>query len=244
MKPDWYLKVTKIDQTDLIRFGSTLVIAPHQDDESLGCGGTIALLRKQNVSVTVVFVSDGSMSHPNSKKYPEPKLIALREEEAINACKILGIDESNVIFLRLKDSQLPMPTDDGFAKAVDLVEKILLEIKPQTIIFPWQRDPHKDHKATWQIVDEAIKISGLQIKRLEYFIWLWERAAAEELPTIKDGNLFSININPVTKTKQEAILAHVSQTTYLIDDDPEGFILSEEVLGHFSAEQELFIEQF
>ena len=244
MKPDWDLKVTEINQTDLIKFGSTLVLAPHQDDESLGCGGTIALLRKHNIKVTVVFVSDGSMSHPNSQKYPEPKLIALREEEAINACKILGVAESDIIFLKLKDSQLPTIREEGFIKSVHLLENILSEIKPQTILFPWQRDPHKDHKATWQIANEAISRSGLPIRRLEYFIWLWERAAAEEIPNIKDGNLFSINIESVTRIKQEAILAHVSQTTYLIDDDPEGFILSEGVLGHFSGQHELLIEQF
>ena len=53
----------------VIDWGKTLVVAPHPDDESLGCGGAIVLLRKFGNEVTVLTVSDGALSHPNSKKF-------------------------------------------------------------------------------------------------------------------------------------------------------------------------------
>ena len=73
------------------RWGTTLVVAPHPDDESLGCGGAIALLRQQEQTVQVLFVSDGSMSHPNSQKYSAEARRDLREQEARNALAILGV---------------------------------------------------------------------------------------------------------------------------------------------------------
>ena len=50
--------------------GPTVVVAPHPDDESLGCGGLLALLRRAGVAVGAVLVSDGTMSHPSSVKFP------------------------------------------------------------------------------------------------------------------------------------------------------------------------------
>ncbi|MDQ3548830.1 MAG: PIG-L family deacetylase, partial [Chloroflexota bacterium] len=83
--------------------GPTLVIAPHQDDESLGCGGAIALLSDAGMPVHVVFVSDGSGSHPASRRFPAPALTTLREREALAALAILGVQPTSVTFLRLPD---------------------------------------------------------------------------------------------------------------------------------------------
>src|SRR5690606_38092378 len=49
--------------------GPLLVIAPHPDDETLGCGGVIALATCRNVRVHTVFVTDGGASHPNSAEW-------------------------------------------------------------------------------------------------------------------------------------------------------------------------------
>lgn len=54
--------------------GTTLIVAPHADDESLACGGVISLLRKYNQTVYILLLSDGTLSHPNSVEYPAEKL--------------------------------------------------------------------------------------------------------------------------------------------------------------------------
>lgn len=235
--------VSALSPDQIKLFGKTLIIAPHQDDETLGCGGTIYLMQKWGIPVTVIFVSDGSMSHPNSKKYPKEKLVELREQESIHALAILGINREQISFMRMKDSQLPHSGSEDFESAVQTFTEMLSRLQPETIFVPWERDPHQDHRATWQITDQAMKRVGFTIRRLEYFIWLWERASADDLPTSKDGKIWQADIASAKDYKKSAIAAHVSQTTSLIDDDPEGFMLSPEVLAHFDSDTEIFLER-
>ncbi len=222
--------------------GSTVVLAPHPDDETLGCGGTVALLRQANIQVHVIFVSDGSMSHPNSKKYPVEKRIALRETEATEALQILGVDSAGAIFMRLQDSEVPALHQPGFDEAVKMLQQHLRLLQPATLIVPWKRDPHKDHRATWQIVQAALVSFHYPVRVLQYFIWLWERSQPADLPSTDQQLIWKATIETVAALKQAAIIKHESQVTRLIDDDPEGFILSAEVLSHFSGHYELFAE--
>ena len=62
-----------------------LVVAPHPDDETLGCGGLISLLAQNGSAFYIVFVTDGSASHRNSRAWPSARLAAQREQEARNA---------------------------------------------------------------------------------------------------------------------------------------------------------------
>ncbi|EOR93657.1 hypothetical protein ADIARSV_3166 [Arcticibacter svalbardensis MN12-7] len=242
-KLNWINQAQLISSAELLNFGQTLVIAPHQDDESLGCGGTIALLRQANIPVQVVFMTDGSMSHPNSLLYPAEKLILTREIEAVEALKVLGVESSEIRFLRLKDGSLPSRGRTDFEEAVNRLTAVLYKVGPQTILIPWQRDPHPDHRATWQIIQAALAPIDQQPTQLEYFIWLWERADPADLPLLGEVEVFKVNIEPVIGLKKQAIEAHISQTTTLIDDDPDGFILSPEVLAHFEKADEIFIKK-
>src|SRR5579885_2284019 len=58
-----------------------LIIAPHHDDETLGCGGVIALKRAAGVPVQVVILTDGSRSHLEQASLPVADIIASRRRE-------------------------------------------------------------------------------------------------------------------------------------------------------------------
>lgn len=232
--------VTPADQALLHRFGTTVVIAPHPDDESLGCGGTIARLRQAGSTVHVIFTSDGSMSHPHSKQYPADRLRQLREAEAQEALRILGVAAEAVQFMRLKDTQVPTPEHPDFAGAVaDLVRR-LDALAPDTVLVPWRRDPHADHRASWHLTRAAV---GQMLRRpavLEYPIWLWELGTDDDLPQPGEVQVRSVDISPVMDLKQRAIAAHRSQVTRLIDDDPTAFYLSPNLLRYFQIPNEVF----
>ncbi len=222
-------------------WGRTLVVAPHPDDESLGCGGVIALLRQRGHAVSVLFVSDGSMSHPNSRRYPPEARRDLREAEATDALKILGVAPADIHFLRLPDTRVPVPTSEDFSQAVALVHEQLAQLRPQTVLVPWRRDPHGDHRATWHLLQAAVNQLEAPVRWLEYPIWVWESTQPDDLPTAADGSWWRVNVSDVLSQKRRAIASHVSQTTPLIDDDPEGFALSPEMISHFTQPYEYFL---
>ncbi len=230
----------KLEPEEFVQtFGKTLFIAPHPDDESLGCGGAIALLRKFNLDVEILVVSDGTLSHPNSVKFPKEKLRELRENELMEAAQILGVDELNITFFRYPDRNVPDENSPQFDETVERCREYLSDRNPQTIFVPWRRDPHPDHRAAYQLFNAA-KSENQQI--IEYPIWLYELAASSDAPLESEVTAFRLGINSVVNLKQKAIRAHRSQVTDLINDDAEGFRLSEEVLQNFAAPFEIYLK--
>lgn len=218
-------------------FGTTIIVAPHADDESLGCGGVISLLRKYGQTVYIVLLSDGTLSHPNSKEYPAEKLRDLREQELIDAARILGVREENIIFCRYPDRNVPSIGDELFGEAVNIISKMINVIKPQSIFVPWRRDPHPDHQSAFQLINACETFTA---KIYEYPIWLRELGESQDSPTPEESMPFRINISSVLDKKQDAISQHRSQITNLISDDPEGFQLSQEMLDQFNVTYETF----
>ncbi len=68
---------------------NAIIFSPHQDDETLGCGGTIIRKHEAGAKIKIVFMTDGSRSH--HRFIPEDELIMLRQQEAIKAAQILGV---------------------------------------------------------------------------------------------------------------------------------------------------------
>ncbi|MEO5909665.1 MAG: PIG-L deacetylase family protein [Pelobium sp.] len=218
-------------------FGTTLIIAPHADDESLGCGGVISLLRKYNIPVYILLLTDGTLSHPNSLEYPEEKLRNLRESELLNATKVLNVPDKNVIFCRYKDRSVPRLGDANFINALSDINKIVSIVDPQSIFVPWRNDPHPDHVAAYQLVNNA---NTQKAKVYEYTIWLNALGEANDFPDTAEVKPFRLDISSVISLKQQAIASHQSQTTDLIDDDPTGFRISAEMLEEFKKPYETF----
>jgi len=241
-KNKFFSQATEVSFADLATLQSCLVLAPHPDDESLGCGGLIALLRGKGVNVTVILTTDGSQSHPNSKSFPPEKVALIRKEEVLKALAVLGVSQTNVIFFEGKDASLPHKNQSGFQILVDKLSVVIKEKEPQLILVPYELDPHCDHRATWQILQVATQ-NHSALKIWQYPIWLYELATEQDIPTLKYGELKKINIAPFLQVKKNAIASHVSQTTRLIDDDPTGFMLTEEVIAHFTGNFEYYIEK-
>ncbi len=223
----------------VLNFGKTLVVAPHPDDESLGCGGAIALLREFEREVRVLVLSDGTLSHPNSAKFPPEKLRELREKEMLDALEILGVPSERVSFFRYRDRDVPNAGSENWLEAVEKCRGYLRENQPETILVPWRRDPHPDHRAAYALINAACDSST---RIVEYPIWLWEIAESADAPQIGEVVAWRLDINRVSEKKQRAIRAHTSQTTDLIDDDPYGFRLTDDILANFAESYEVYLE--
>lgn len=128
------------------------VFAPHPDDETLGCGGTILRKRAAGADVQVVFLTDGSSSH---RTLMDPvELVSLRRREALAACGALQVPAEAVHFLEFPDGSL----SDHVGEAVIKVVALLSGQTGAEVFFPSRLDPPEDHLATGDIVTKAMSI--------------------------------------------------------------------------------------
>jgi LmbE family N-acetylglucosaminyl deacetylase len=213
---------------DVTLGGGLVVVAPHPDDESLGCGGLIAAACAAGVAVRLVVVSDGVGSHPNSRRYPPAKLRALREDETREAAAALGLSTEAITFLRLPDRHVPTHGAEADA-AIDAIVAAARDVRADTLCVTWRHDPHCDHTASAQLVDAAA--AGLCARVFAYPVWGWTLPAETEVGAMPAG--LRLDVSQHLTAKAAAIAAHRSQTTDLIDDDPDGFRFTPEKLAPF-----------
>jgi LmbE family N-acetylglucosaminyl deacetylase len=219
---------------------SFLVVAPHPDDETLGCGGAIALLRQLNLPVAVLVFSDGTKSHPNSRKYPAPALKNLREQETLAALAILGVEAKAITFFGLPDCGIPTPEDTQYQNAIARCRDYLTYLAPTTIFIPWRGDRHRDHRAAWKLIYDVSQALSYCPRLIEYPIWSDNLQKSDRLS--KSVSIWRLDVHAVVRQKQQAIGQYRSQITNLIDDDPKGFCLAPEMLEKFTRPWETYLE--
>ncbi len=218
--------------------GGIVVVAPHPDDESLGCGGLIAEACARGVDVRLVVVSDGVGSHRKSRLYPPDRLRDLREAETVEAAAALGLRQDAIHFLRLPDAAVPTrgPVAEQATGAIVAAAR---ECAAGAVCVTWRHDPHCDHEAAAKLVDGARR--RLEAVRLyEYPIWGWTLPPDAEVPGQPEG--LRLDVSGHALAKRRAVLAHRSQTTDLINDDPSGFRLDATMLDRFAGRFEIYLE--
>lgn len=144
-----------------------LVVAPHPDDEVLGCGGTIARKAMAGTDVKVVIMTDGRTSHAHL--IDAEQLVRLRREEACVAARELGVDPSTYEFLNFPDGELREHHD----AAVASMRRLIASFAPREIYVPHRDDRQIDHIATYRIVQAALAGQQHAVKVFEYPVWLW-----------------------------------------------------------------------
>jgi LmbE family N-acetylglucosaminyl deacetylase len=222
---------------DLLGDGGLVVVAPHPDDESLGCGALILEAIAASRPVRVVFVSDGAKSHPNSPSFPAARLRDLREKEARAAAAALGVKASLIEFLRLADGDVPS-TGPEAERAAAAIANAAAKAKARAIFVTWRHDRHADHRASYAIARLAQRRRPARL--LEYSIWGREGAFDHDLEGPPRG--WRLASAKHRERKRTAILSHKSQVSRLIDDDPEGFVLPRSMIEDILARDEVFLE--
>jgi LmbE family N-acetylglucosaminyl deacetylase len=217
-----------------------LVIAPHPDDESLGCGGLIAILAAIGRRFHFVFVTDGGASHRNSATWPRHRLSTEREREASEALELLGVGDHPRSFLRLTDAGMPAPGDDEHVAALARLTIIAQDFDPDLVLLPWRRDPHRDHRDSWTLTHRALVEADRHPATLEYAIWLDELGAPEDHPMDAEAERIIFAIDAAVPAKRAATLAHRSQATDMIGDDPEAFRLTSHTIDRLTGPRETY----
>jgi N-acetylglucosamine malate deacetylase 1 len=141
-----------------------MVIAPHPDDETIGCGGT---LRKHHLAgdrITAVFMTDGGKGDVLAGGISGEALIELREREAQAAAAVLGIDEC--VFLRNPDTSLQCSPH-----TVEQLRRLLKSLQPDIVYAPSPLETHRDHREACVIAARALGEYSQPVQVYLYEIW-------------------------------------------------------------------------
>jgi LmbE family N-acetylglucosaminyl deacetylase len=221
----------------MLRGRPALVLAPHPDDESLGCGGFIAAACMAGLAPLVLIVTDGAASHPGSRRFPPVALRTLREQEAAQAVSCLGLPSDRLVFLRVPDTAAPNHGTD-FNVVVAKIIDWAAHHGCASILAPWQYDPHCDHEATWMMAVEVARRTGARL--MAYPVWGWTLPSERDLPgPLPQG--VRLDISGQLTLKRAAIAAHRSQHGLVVTDSPEGFALPPALLTVFDNPYEVFL---
>lgn len=150
--------------------GKVVVLAPHMDDETLGCGGTIARHVQAGAQVTVVFLTDGRYGTSyagmteSERDVRQREIVAIRKKEARCAAGILGVQ--SLLFLDAEDLRLRMDR-----RVPGLLRATLQQEQPQCVYLPSFLEQHCDHRAANGVLLAAVTGSGLQFECRGYEIW-------------------------------------------------------------------------
>lgn len=123
-----------------------MVIAPHMDDEVLGCGGVISRHAGSGDSVTVVFVAHRIYNHRFDKRRND-----IEKSHALAAKVLLGYDKAT--FLDLCDERLDACVQD----IVIPLERAIKAFKPDVVYLPFKEDNNQDHRAVFDAARVALR---------------------------------------------------------------------------------------
>lgn len=207
------------------------VVAPHPDDETLGCGALLHDAARAGTRCCVVCLTDGSASHRRSEIWPPHRIAQVRRSELAAAVGELAAD-AEVHWLGYSDCGLPTEGEEA-ERAVAAISGALPS--GASVLAAWGGDPHVDHERGARLV-AAVAAGRPDLSLLWYPIW----GRFSEAPP--PPQVFLVEASPGARAaKQRALACHATQMTRLIDDDPEGFVMDLADQAHFLSHPEIVL---
>ena len=181
--------------------GNTLIVAPHPDDETLGCGGTMKKLASKGIQVFVLVVTRGKKG-----VYSEDRIKNVREETKM-AHAILGVKET-----RFLDFPAPDLDTISIAELSGAISSVIQEFEVDTLYLPHLGDIHHDHKAVFNAgLVAARPVQQNPVKRVYSYETLSETEWAVPIGSDAFVPTRFNNISNVIEAKLEAMKCFKSQ---------------------------------
>lgn len=145
---------------------NTVIIAPHPDDEVIGCAGLIQTLVERSTPPHVIILTGGESSHRGCCNTPQETIIAERHQLTIKAAETLGLSQSNIHCLEYPDGGI------AFAHVeTEKLKVILDELSPKALFLPHKGEGWNDHVCVAEIIKKLMRQQTIDI--YEYCVWMW-----------------------------------------------------------------------
>jgi LmbE family N-acetylglucosaminyl deacetylase len=233
------LRLRSVPFTEDRSLGSVLIVAPHPDDESLGCGRLIASLCQQGRRVDVVWLTDGEASHPDFPGGPA-QLANLRRREAHAAARILGVSELHLHHLGAPDGQLSHLSNDQRTALVGQISHLVGALRPSTVFVTSGLDGSTEHAAAHALVRAAFAGATPQPQLSTYLVWAhWNVRALWSI--CRRGEVVKWRADPAQNAcRAAAIRAYKSQTMPLCPQKTP--LISRHFIACHPAHGEFYLE--
>lgn len=224
----------KVDPGTLTGGAPIVVLAPHPDDESLGCGALLAYAFAHD-GAEVICMTDGSASHPGSQDWTGDRLAAQRRRELSSAIAHLGGCDRDITWLGHQDGWLGAQDQNAIAHRI---AEICRKCEARYLFAPSAQDHHQDHKTTARIALGVAKM----VPGLELFTYpIWSRWDDPDFDLhIADYDPVALYPGPWLAPKRAAIRSHGSQLGQVVGDDPTGFTMSAAFVDAFANQPEIY----
>lgn len=192
----------KKKELDIKNVGNrVLVVAPHPDDEVLGCAGLVQRMLNIGRQVDVVILSGGGRSHAGCCCIGEEVLVARRRELSQSAARIMGLPPDQLHFLDYPDGGINYDCGETVK-----LQQLIATLSPTAIFVPHRGEGWSDHIAAGNIVRKLISsMSAVQL--YEYCVWFWYYNA--KVADWQQARVLNMTVEE-HKTKLAAIGAYIS----------------------------------
>jgi LmbE family N-acetylglucosaminyl deacetylase len=178
-----------------------LVVAPHPDDESLGCGGTLLKHKHRGDELHWLIFTDMAASG----QYSEGEISQRAEQVKLVAARY---DFKTVSHLHFPPAQLDhLPKSELVAEATSVVQNI----QPQIIYLPYRNDVHSDHEVVFDICVAATKQFRLPcVNEILAYETISETDFSLKPNTMFNPNYF-VDINEYLQEKLDIVSIYASE---------------------------------
>lgn len=199
---------------------SILIVAPHPDDETLGCGGTLAKRAKEGCKVAVVVLTDGCnlfrLSPLRIEVHPTPaETSAMRKEETRRAVDILGGNREAIRFLDVEDASLTRHVES----VSETLAAIIREAAPDEVYVTSEHENHPDHVAGCAAVRSAMRKAHSRAALYRYIVSLRPGLSPSSVP----GPSVAIDVAGQLESKRRAVSQFASHLTLVAKGQTEPF---------------------
>ncbi|HEY1755183.1 MAG TPA: PIG-L deacetylase family protein [Bryobacteraceae bacterium] len=141
---------------------SMLIVAPHQDDETIGCGGALALQVRSGRAAHIIVLQDGADGYAGLGMTREA-MAEMRNQESRRAAAVLGLPSPR--FLNHPHLAVEAP------KAVEELAAMIAAVHADVVFIPFLLDGHPDHRTANYILAHALKTVRWNVRVLGYEVW-------------------------------------------------------------------------
>lgn len=220
--------------------GPVAVIAPHMDDEVIGCGALLASLAARNEIVHLYFAGEGlgSFSPGFVAGRGFDDLIAVRRAEALKAAECLGIGAGLVTFGGFREWRFARDRDALRQGVHDWLDRVA----PVIVLAPFRLDCHPDHTGL-SALTRAWADRHPTVRVLEYFVYHHLRLipGGDMRGLIRPDCLAAGPGGPFIARKEKALRAYVSQVTNY-DPARPGPVLDDAFIAGMVKDPELYLD--